>query len=120
MSTDEPNENPTDLPESHPLAGYNGVLDDHEAHVDAIREYLEETDADHIRSMMFVITTEDDETDTIPTMKEGADFESCVWFQLAAHISHVANAFGAPPEQVAKHACHVLRDQQRPPEEYRE
>lgn len=111
-------ENPVDLPDHHPLAAYNGALDDHEAHIEAIAQYLDETDPEHIRSLMLVLTTEEPASETIPTMRSDADFENCVWVQLAAHISHVANAFEASPEQVAKHACHVLRDQQPDPEVY--
>lgn len=111
-------ENPGELPDSHPLAGFEGSLDDHAAHVDAITECLDQTDAAHIRSLMLVLTTEEPATDTIPTARADADVESCVWYQLAAHIGHVASSFDADPEQVARHACHVLRDQQSEPEVY--
>lgn len=97
------------LPESHPLAAYHGALDTHADHLDALGEYLVDADADHVHGAMLVTTT-DDGTDTIPTMREDADFDACVWYQLAAHISHVANAFDAAPDEVARHACHVLDD----------
>lgn len=99
---------PEGLPESHPLAGYNGTLDDHADHLDALAEFLGDADPEEIRSLMLVVTT-DEGSDTIPTMREDAEFEDCVWFQLAAHISHVAHAFEAPTEEVASHAVHVLR-----------
>lgn len=109
-------ENPVDLPNDHPLADYNGTLDDHESHLEAISQYLD-THTNEIESVFLVINTETS-SDTIPTMRDGIDFENHVWMQLAAHISHVANAFQIWPEHAARHACHVLADQVSDPDLY--
>lgn len=105
-------ENPVDLPDDHPLGSYNGVLDDHESHLEAIAEFLADSDPEEIQSLMLVLTTDEPATETIPTMQADAEFENVVWTQLAAHISHLASAFGADPEDVARHGCHVLRQHQ--------
>lgn len=109
--------NPTDLPDDHPLADYNGTLDDHESHLDAISQYIGNNTGE-IDSVFFVVNTSE-LSDTIPSMREGIDFEQHMWFQLSAHISHVASALGVAPEQVASHACHVLRDQTPDPDVHR-
>ena len=102
---------PDDLPEGHPLSGYNAELTDHETHLDALTEYFEGASAEDIRGLMLIVTTDNPAaTETIPTMRADVEFEQFVWHQLAAHISHAAHAFDAPPQQVAKHACHVLND----------
>lgn len=101
----------TTIPDDHPLSNHEDSLDTHEGHLNALGEYLTDADPDEIESVMLVVST-DDATDTIPTIAPDAEFEVCVWYQLAAHISHVANAFGSNPEAVAKHGLHVLRDHQ--------
>jgi hypothetical protein len=97
-----------DLPEDHPLAGYNGTLDDHESHIEALSQYLAEN-PEEIESLMLIVNT-DDASETIPSMHEEADFKHHVWYQLAAHISHVANAFEMPPELATQYGLKVLEE----------
>lgn len=100
----------TELPASHPLAGYEGSLEDHADHVEALAEYLNETPSQELDSVMLIVTA-NDATDTIPTMREDIateEFEEVAFHQLAAHISHVASAYDADPFGVAQHACHLL------------
>jgi hypothetical protein len=104
---------PDRLPDHHPLADYDDDLSTHADHLDALAEYLASVDPEQAHSVMLLVTTADPAaTETVPTMHESAPFDDMVWYQLAAHISHVAHAFDAPPASVAKHAVHVLEDQQ--------
>ena len=103
--------NPQPLPSDHPLAGHDTTEGLHAGNLDAMAEFLVYTDADEIRSALLVVTT-DDGTETIPAMHADAEFEQCVWFGLAAHVAHIANAFDASPTEIAAHAVRVLRDQQ--------
>jgi hypothetical protein len=99
---------PEDLPEGHPLAEYNGVLDDHESHIEAVSQYLAKN-PDEIESFMLVVNT-DEASETIPSVHEDAAFEQHVWYQLAAHISHLAETYGMPPQLAAQKATHILTD----------
>jgi hypothetical protein len=102
---------PTEIPPEHPLAVADDPPQSHAEHVRALGEYLRRVDPDDVHCLM-LIQTANDGTDTVPTLHPDADVENAAWYQLAAHISHLARTFGVPPEKVAKHGCHVLRDQQ--------
>ncbi len=103
---------PEDLPDDHPLAWFDGDLDSHADHLQALGEYLVDVDPEEVESVM-VIVSDEDGTETIPSFQADAVLDDFAFYQLAAHISHVAHSLDANPVAVARHACHVLEDQQQ-------
>lgn len=98
-----------DIPEDHPLSGYEHLLDTHEGHLEAMSRVLEDADPDEYDSVMLVLGTEET-ADTIPSFAPQADEERQYWLSLAAHLGHVTQVMDAGPVDVAKHTVHVLND----------
>lgn len=102
---------PAAIPEEHPLAGKEDLLDTHEGHLMALSEVLDEADPDEVHAAMVVLSG-DEGTDTMPTVDPTVDAPGFSWLMLAAHIHHMADTFDTTPQAAAKHAVHVLLDQQ--------
>lgn len=99
-----------DLPDDHPLAGREDLLDTHSGHLEAYAGVLDDADPDDVHGVMLVVYGETG-IDTLPTVAPDVDPRIVSLRMLGAHIRHVANAArdGTTMEDVAQDAIDGVR-----------
>jgi len=102
------------IPDDHPLAGKEDLLDTHAGHIEAYAEVLDDADPDDIHGVMLIMYGSDG-CDTLPSVTPDVDPRFASLWMLGSHIHHVASSAQgaggtASMDEVAADAIEYVRE----------